>query len=292
MTLGVQMGEGTLGRRFEGKVAVVTGASTDPGIGTATARRLGREGASVVINARTEARLRETEKTLVGEGLTVVAVPGSADDPAVPARLVDVALGEFGRIDLLANTVGGAPSPSTPLTLDRDLLLETVALNTWPALSLIQEAMRRGLADGGGAIVNISSGSPNKTTPAMIAYAAAKAALNTMTRTLANDLGRKGVRVNAVSPGLTKTVATTAMWQDDGGEAAGSNLLLGRLTEADDIAAAVAFLLSDDARAVTGVIIDVDGGNHVSSGGWSPYSASAIGQPGGAPASSVPGGAR
>jgi NAD(P)-dependent dehydrogenase (short-subunit alcohol dehydrogenase family) len=271
------------GRRFEGRVAVVTGASTDPGIGTASARRLAAEGASVVINARHEDRLRATEKALQAEGLTVIAVPGAADDEAMPARLVDAALREFGRIDLLANTVGGAPFPSAPLTLDRAALLDTVALNTWPALSLIQEAMRRGLADGGGAVVNISSGSPNKTTPVMIAYAAAKAALNTMTRTLANDLGRQGVRVNAVAPGLTKTVGTESMWLEDEGRAAGSNLLLGRMTEADDIAAAVAFLLSDDARAITGVIIDVDSGNHVSSGGWSPFSPSAIGKPGGAP---------
>jgi NAD(P)-dependent dehydrogenase (short-subunit alcohol dehydrogenase family) len=275
------------GRRFEGKVAVVTGASTDPGIGTASARRLALEGASVVINARHEDRLRATEKALRDEGLNVVAVPGSADDESMPARLVDTALGEFGRIDLLANTVGGAPFPSAPLALDRAALLDTVALNTWPALSLIQEAMRRGLADGGGAIVNISSGSPNKTTPVMIAYAAAKAALNTMTRTLANDLGRQGVRVNAVAPGLTRTVGTESMWVEDEGKAAGGNLLLGRMTEADDIAAAVAFLLSDDAASITGVIIDVDAGNHVSSGGWSPFSPSAIGKPGGAPAERI-----
>ncbi len=277
------MDAGKYGRRFEGKVAVVTGSSTDPGIGRASARRLALEGASVVINARHEDRLRATEKALQAEGLAVVAVAGAADDDAVPARLVDAAIGEFGRIDLLVNAVGGAPFPSAPLALDRAALLDTVALNTWPALSLIQEAMRRGLADGGGAIVNISSGSPNKTTPVMIAYAAAKAALNTMTRTLANDLGRQGVRVNGVAPGLTKTVATEAMWMRDEGQAAGSNLLLGRMTEADDIAAAVAFLLSDEARAITGVIIDVDAGNHVSSGGWSPYSPSAIGKPGGAP---------
>jgi NAD(P)-dependent dehydrogenase (short-subunit alcohol dehydrogenase family) len=278
---------GKYGRRFEGKVAVVTGSSTDPGIGRASARRLAIEGASVIINARNQDRLRATEKALQAEGLAVVAVTGAADDDTVPARLVDAALSEFGRIDLLANTVGGAPFPSAPLTLEKSALLETVALNTWPALSLIQEAMRRGLADGGGAIVNISSGSPNKTTPVMIAYAAAKAALNTMTRTLANDLGRQGVRVNAVAPGLTRTVATEAMWLSDDGQAAGGNLLLGRMTEADDIAAAVAFLLSEDARAITGVIIDVDSGNHVSSGGWSPYSPSAIGKPGGAPADRV-----
>jgi NAD(P)-dependent dehydrogenase (short-subunit alcohol dehydrogenase family) len=156
-----------------------------------------------------------------------------------------------------------------------------VALNTWPTLALIQEAMAHGLAEGGGSIVNISSGSPGKTTPVMAAYAAAKSALNALTRTLANDLGARGVRVNAVSPGLTRTEGTRSMWEDDDGTAAGANLLLGRMTEPDDVAAATAFLLSHEAASITGVLLDVDAGNHVSSGSWSPFRPDAIGQPGG-----------
>jgi NAD(P)-dependent dehydrogenase (short-subunit alcohol dehydrogenase family) len=262
--------ERTYGRRFEGKVGVVTGASTDPGIGRSTARRLGLEGASVIINARSEDRLRATEQQLCDEGIAVVAVPGAADDDETPVRLVDAALEHFGRIDLLVNTVGGATYQGSALAIDRASLLDTLALNTWPTLALIQEAVRRGLADGGGAIVNVSSGSPKKTTPSMAAYAAGKAALNALTRTLANDLGPRGIRVNAVSPGLTMTSATRPMWDADGGSAAGERLLLGRLTEADDIAAAAAFLLAEEARSITGVLLDVDAGNHVSSGSWSP----------------------
>ena len=276
------MDEDTMGRRFAGRVAVVAGASTDPGIGTASARRLAREGASVVINARDESRLRATERALRAEGLDVVAVAGSAGAEGTAERLVDQALDSFGRIDLLVNAVGGVPFVGSALDLSRDDLLATVALNTWPALSLVQAAMARGLADDGGAVVNISSGSPQKTTPTMAAYAAAKAALNALTRTLANDLGRRGVRVNAVSPGLTRTEATRDLWGADDGEAAGRRMLLGRLTEADDVAAAVAFLLSDDASAITGVLLDVDAGNHVDTGSWSPFSPDAVGQPGGA----------
>jgi 3-oxoacyl-[acyl-carrier protein] reductase len=78
--------------------------------------------------------------------------------------------------------------------------------------------------------------------------------------------------VNAVSPGLTKTSGTKQIWEDDEGRDAGAKLTLGRLTEADDIAAAAAFLLSDDARQITGVLLDVDGGNHLA-GGWSPFRA-------------------
>ena len=104
----------------------------------------------------------------------------------------------------------------------------------------------------------------------MIAYAAAKSALNAITKTLARDLAPLGVRVNSVAPGLTRTSGTRPMWEPDDGAAAARNLLLGRLTEAEDIAGACVFLLSDDARQITGQIIDVDGGNHLMGGGWTP----------------------
>ncbi len=89
-----------------------------------------------------------------------------------------------------------------------------------------------------------------------------------MTRTIAADLA-PAVRVNAVSPGLVRTTATRPIWESDGGAGAGAKLPVGRLTEADDVAAAACFLLSDDARQITGVTLDVDGGNHLGSG-WTP----------------------
>jgi NAD(P)-dependent dehydrogenase (short-subunit alcohol dehydrogenase family) len=262
------------GRRFNGKVAIVTGSSAEPSIGRSCATRLAREGASVVINGRSPAQLQEAEQTLRDEGLEVAAVAGSLEDDRTVAVLVDTALDRFGAVNLLVNTVGGAPYPGPIWDLDRNDLIGTFALNTWPTVALVKEAMARGLAEReGSAVVNISSGSPNKTTPNMIAYAAAKAALNALTRTMAADAGRRGVRVNAVSPGLTRTTATRDMWEADGGSGAGAHLLLRRLTTADDIAAAALFLLSEDARQITGVVVDVDGGNHLQSGGWSPFAA-------------------
>jgi NAD(P)-dependent dehydrogenase (short-subunit alcohol dehydrogenase family) len=258
------------GGRFGGKVAIVTGASLDPSIGRATAERLAREGASVVINGRNEGPLRETERALQETGLAVTCVVGSAGEKETAKRLVAAARGEYGRLDFVVNTVGGNRFLGSPREMNKEDLLGTIELNTWGAVALVQEAIEGGLAEDGGAVVNISSGTVYKTTPKMIAYAAAKSALNAITRTLARDLAPLGIRVNAVAPGLTRTAGTREIWEPDDGEAAARNLLLGRLTEAEDIANACVFLLSEDARQITGQIIDVDAGNHLMGGGWTP----------------------
>ena len=256
--------------RFQDKVAIVTGSSLDPSIGRSTATRLAREGASVIINGRSEEPLRAAEVELRDAGLEVVAVASSLQDDATSTRLVGAAVDRYGRLDAVVNTVGGTRFQGSPREIDRSSYLKTVELNTWGTIALVQQALHGGLADGGGAVVNVSSGTVNKTTPSMIAYAAAKAALNAVTRTLARDLGPLGVRVNAVAPGLTKTSGTRSMWAADDGAAIERNLVLGRLTTADDIANACVFLLSDEAAAITGVVIDVDGGNHLQGGGWTP----------------------
>jgi NAD(P)-dependent dehydrogenase (short-subunit alcohol dehydrogenase family) len=256
-------------RRFAGRVAVVTGSTADPSIGRSCALRLAREGASVVVNGRNAERVAATEASMRDQGYPVIGVVGSMDTETAAALLTERAIEAFGRIDLLVSTLGGAPYPLSFEDLSEVQLLETFRLNTWPALALIRAALARGLGERPGAVVTISSGSPHKTTSAMVSYASAKAALNAMTRTIAADLAGRDVRVNAVSPGLVRTTATERLWSADGGRAAGSALPLGRLTEAEDIAAAVCFLLSDDARQITGITLDVDGGNHLSKG-WTP----------------------
>jgi 3-oxoacyl-[acyl-carrier protein] reductase len=259
-------------QRFAGKVAIVTGSTADPSIGRACAIRLAREGAAVVINGRDPARLSSAAASMRAEGLEVAGVLGSMEDERAAELLVDKAVESFGGIDLVVSTLGGAPYPRSFDAISEDELLDTMKVNTWPALALIRAALGRGLADREGSVVVISSGSPRKTTSAMVAYAASKAALNAMTRTMAADLAPRGVRVNAVSPGLVRTTATRPVWKTDEGRAAGAALPTGRLTEADDVAGAVAFLLSEDARQITGITVDVDGGNHLRGGGWTPIS--------------------
>lgn len=222
----------------------------------------------MVINGRNAERVASTEAALCSEGLTVVGLAGSMDTGPAVAALADRAIDAFGRIDHIVSTLGGAPYPLSFDAISEAQLLETMRLNTWPAIALIRAAIERGLGDHPGSVVTISSGSPHKTTSAMVSYASAKAALNALTRTIAADLAGR-VRVNAVSPGLVRTTATRTIWEADGGAAAGSNLPVGRLTEAEDIAAAVCFLLSDEARQITGITLDVDGGNHLGSG-WTP----------------------
>ena len=257
--------------RFSGSVAIVTGSTADPSIGRACALRLAREGASVVINGRNPGRVASAEAAMRAEGLSVVGVIGSADSEPAAAMLADRAIESFGRIDLIVSTVGGAPYPRSFDAITEAQMLETFRLNTWPFVALIRAALAQGLGDHDGSVVTISSGSPHKTTSAMVSYASAKAALNAMTRTIAADLAARGVRVNAVSPGLVQTTATRPIWELDAGAAAGAALPLGRLTQAEDVAAAVCFLLSDEARQITGVTLDVDGGNHLSRG-WTPIS--------------------
>jgi NAD(P)-dependent dehydrogenase (short-subunit alcohol dehydrogenase family) len=256
--------------RFADQVAVVSGSTSDPSIGRSCAFRLAREGAAVVVNGRSAAAVTATVEEMAGDGLRAVGVSGPAEDEGVAASMVAAAIDAFGRIDLVVNTVGGAAHQGTVLTMDRASYLDTLAINTWPAVALVQAAMHAGLADGGGAVVFISSNTVNMTTPAMIAYKSGKAALNALTTTLARDLGPQGVRVNGVAPGLTMTTATRPFWEADGGSGAGSQLVLGRLPRADDIANVTAFLLSSDAAMVTGTTIDVDAGTSLIVG-WSPF---------------------
>lgn len=258
--------------RFQDRVALVTGATRQPSIGHATAQVLIAEGARVVINGRDPQAVEAALQSFDGAHYSVRGVVGSAEDAATADEIARTAAETFGRIDYVVHTVGGNRFLGSPREMKREALMETIELNTWGAVALVQAALANGLGKNadGASIVTISSGTVHKTTPKMIAYAAGKSALNAITKTLARDLGESGIRVNAVAPGFTKTSGTEDLWGPDDGKSAGESLLLGRMTEARDIANAVAFLLSSEARQITGQILDVDGGNHLMGGGYTP----------------------
>jgi NAD(P)-dependent dehydrogenase (short-subunit alcohol dehydrogenase family) len=243
--------------KFAGRVAVVTGASK--GIGRATAQRLARAGARVVLNARGAEELAAVEAELRDEGHEVVAVIGNITRPDGAERLVAAAADRFGPVELLAHTVGVNTTFGPLLETEHDAFMATMERNTWPIVALAQAAVHHGMGDGA-AIVAVSTIGSHSVQPRVGPYCASKAALNVLVRMLAHELGPRGIRVNAVAPGLVMTEMSRVLWEGDQAAAEAELLPLGRLGEPDDIAGAISYLLSDDARWTTGQILDVDGG--------------------------------
>ncbi|MGN6781191.1 MAG: SDR family oxidoreductase [Marmoricola sp.] len=248
--------------RFEGRTAIVTGASR--GIGLGIAERLVAEGARVVLTARKAEALEEAVAALGGPEVAV-AVAGKADDPAHQQEAVGRALGEFGSLDLLVNTAGINPAYGPMIDLDLGAARKIVEVNCLAALAWTQAAHRAWMAAHGGAVVNVSSVSGVRPAPGIGMYGASKAMLISMTELLAVELG-PAIRVNAVAPAVVKTKFASALYEGREEKVAAAYPLK-RLGVPEDIAGAVAFLLSDDAAWLTGQTLVLDGGVTLAGGG-------------------------
>ena len=266
----------TISRRFEERVAIVTGASS--GIGRAVATRLATEGARLILVASPidEADLEETLRALRDAGTEAAGFAADVADPSTADRAVECALERHGRLDVLVNNAGIAYFEDV-FDTPREHLEKTLAVNVGGMFAMSVAAARTMAEAGRGAIVNTASTAAFVPDEFQVTYATSKGAIVSMSRALATDLAPKGIRVNAVAPGWVDTRSTRPVLDDPAQWAKHrARLLLDRPAAPEEVAAVHAFLASDDASYVTGAVYICDGG--MTSGlRWSNWLAAELG---------------
>ena len=243
--------------RADEKVVVITGASR--GLGRAMALGFGQAGGTVVVSSRKKEQCEEVAAELRGMGARAIAVPCHVGDWDQCDALIDAALDEFGRLDVLVNNAGIAPVPPSLSGVTSELFDKTIAVNLKGPLRLTGFAAER--MGRGGSVINISSKASLHPNSFTAVYAAAKAGLNALTKAAAQEFGPRGIRVNAIVCGTFHTdsfhvsMPTEEMQAD-----MASRVALGRIASADEIVGTALFLASEASSYLTGELIVLDGG--------------------------------
>jgi 3-oxoacyl-[acyl-carrier protein] reductase len=250
---------------FSGRVALVTGAGSPLGIGFATARVLAQQGAKIAITSTTD-RIKERARELATENADVFALATDLRDHGSAQMLVREVLGRYGRIDVLVNNAGMTQisNPDETLSLTLAELSEadwdySMGLNLKTTFNVTKAVLPSMMTAKYGRIVNVSSVTgPLVSNPRATAYSTAKAGMVGLTRSLAMEVARNGITVNAVAPGWIETASSTKEEV-----IAGKNTPVGRPGRPEEVAAAIVFLACESASYVTGQMMVVDGGNTI-----------------------------
>jgi 2-deoxy-D-gluconate 3-dehydrogenase len=242
-----------------GKTALVTGASR--GIGRALALGLAQAGADVAVSARDEALLKEVAGEVEALGRKAVVLPADVTDPEACVRLAGDALSALGQLDVLVNNAGGSSFMGSFTDLRFKGWEKTMRLNVDSIVHLTQPVGRHMLERGSGSVINVASVAGLTGTPTLAAYGASKAAVISLTKTLALEWGPQGVRVNALCPGWTKTDLNKDLWgNEELAQLMVANQGLKRWATVEEMVGPTVFLASDASSYVTGQALVVDGG--------------------------------
>ena len=253
---------------LDGQIAIVSGVG--PGMGRDAALRLADEGAHIVLAARTASKLDEVGAEVEQRGVQALKVPTDVTDLDQVDALMAATMDAFGRIDVLVNNAFMQPPFETLTDMTMDTWYQSMEVNCTAALKMSRAALPTMRAQKSGSIINIATMSVRNNLPNFGAYAAAKSALTSLTRTMAKEVGPDGVRVNAVCPGFifgdsvvwylnqrAEQAGTT--YQDEYDRVAGE-IALRFIPNSDQICGTVVFYASDLSMACTGTSLDVNGG--------------------------------